>query len=432
MSDYITQRTFEVSVPPELRTLFPDGSGSAEATYAVKNTKSSPVRGKARLVPKEGTDAKWLVPPANEERDFRPNEAQQFKVGVNVPADAPPGTYGFRIDVANVANPQEDFTEGDVVAFTVAARKPVPNGGGMPKWLIPVIAAAVLLIAGGIVAAILMTRGIKVPKVVGLEVAQAEKSLVDAGLRLGKITPGQKPGTELGIVLEQRPGEGEKLKKEGVVDLTVQSDPLVSLPNVKDKKLAEVRPSLEQSGLVLKIVSVREGNAAPDTILRQDPGPGSVPSRTEVTLTVQAPPQPPTMPNVVGKLLDEAVGTLTSAGIPFSKKAVLDGPRKGSVVRQSIAQGQSVPPGTTVVLEITGIAVPDLTNRPVAAARATLQNIGLNVGTVKGTVVSFTVPAKNTPVLLGTTVDINWQRLIFDPDLRRRDLLIGPLHRLNQ
>src|SRR4051812_40377015 len=98
----ITQRTFDVNVPPELRTLYPDASGTAEATYIVKNTRDTPARGKARLVPKDGTSAAWLVPPQNEERDFRPGEAQQFKVGVKLPANPTPGTYGFRIDVANV------------------------------------------------------------------------------------------------------------------------------------------------------------------------------------------------------------------------------------------------------------------------------------------------------------------------------------------
>jgi beta-lactam-binding protein with PASTA domain len=404
----LTQRTFDVNVPPELRTLYPDATGAAEATYIVKNTRDTPVRGKVRLVPKEGTNAAWLIAPQNEERDFRPGEAQQFKVGVKLPAGQTPGTYGFRLDVANVANPQEDFTEGDVVAFTVTPKPgPTPNGGP-PKWLIPVIAVLVLLIVGGIILGVVLSRGIKVPQVTGLELDKAEKALTDAGLTLGKVTEGQKAGTTTGIIFEQKPDAGSKAKKGAAVDLTVQGDPPVALPDVKGKKLADVQTSLEQAGLVVKVVSAREGSAAPGTILKQAPDPGNVPPKTDVTLTVQAAPDPVAMPNLVGQTLDNAVARLATAGIPFNKKPVVTGrSNPNQVVQQSIAANAPVPPGTTVTLDIEGVAVPALKGMPIDKAKLELRNRGLGVGTATGTVVNSTFPAAGAPALLGTPVNIN-------------------------
>jgi hypothetical protein len=70
------------------------------------------------------------------------------------------------------------------------------------------------------------------------------------------------------------------------------------------------------------------------------------------------------------------------------------------------------------VLEITGVAVPpELKGIPTGKARQVLESRGLNIGTIgdkfggvlgaPSLVVTSTNPAMGTPVLLGSSVDIN-------------------------
>jgi beta-lactam-binding protein with PASTA domain len=268
-----------------MRTLYPDGSGAAELTCTVTNTRALPTRAKLRIAPTNGTARGWLLPAQDDERDFRPNEAQQFKVGVKVPADAPPGTYGLRVDMANVANPQEDFTEGDVVAFTVAPCKLVPGGSGMLKWRMPVIVAATLLIAGGIITVVLFNRGVTVPKVVDLDVEQAGKKLTDAKLTQGRMTLGFKLGKEKGKVIDQKPGEGERLKRGGAVELVVQGEAI--MPKVTGELLIDAVQKLRAAGIEYNANPVFRGEKM-DSVVSQSIEVGQkVPTGTTVLLGVE-------------------------------------------------------------------------------------------------------------------------------------------------
>jgi PKD repeat protein len=110
----------------------------------VTNVKSFPARGRVRVAAQGSARDDWLQVQGDLERNFRADETHQFTVRAAIPNGTPAGTYSFRLDVVNVANPQEDFTEGDTVAVQWkpdAVEPPRP----FPWWL---VAAAVLLVVG--------------------------------------------------------------------------------------------------------------------------------------------------------------------------------------------------------------------------------------------------------------------------------------------
>ena len=60
------------------------------------------------------------------ERDYPIGGTEQITVAVVVPPEAAAGIYPFRLDVASVINPDEDWAKGPLVAFEVTgpARPP--------------------------------------------------------------------------------------------------------------------------------------------------------------------------------------------------------------------------------------------------------------------------------------------------------------------
>src|SRR4051812_29362885 len=108
--------TFSISIPPENETIYPSPEGQAAVSCTVTNSASFPARGKATIIARDGTPASWISLQGADERDFLPAEAQSFSVLVAVPPDAAAKSYGFQLNVANIADPNRDFVEGKIVS----------------------------------------------------------------------------------------------------------------------------------------------------------------------------------------------------------------------------------------------------------------------------------------------------------------------------
>jgi hypothetical protein len=129
-------------------TLVLDGQQRAQTAFTVSNLSGRPLRGRARLVAQQPDAQSWLTLDGEAERDFGIGETQQYAVRLAAPPKAAAGQYTFRLDEANVANPDDDYTQGPVVTFQVApsARR------SFPWWIVAVIAGVLLiavLAAGG-------------------------------------------------------------------------------------------------------------------------------------------------------------------------------------------------------------------------------------------------------------------------------------------
>ena len=137
----ITAATQEVPLGPE---------GAASVAFTVTNQTTRPLRGQGQARALGSTDASWLKLQGGLEFDFAASESRQISMNLEVPAKAPPGQYRFRLDVCSVANPDDDFTQGPEVSFTVRDTPPPPAPPKpFPLWILFCI-LGVILVGGGI------------------------------------------------------------------------------------------------------------------------------------------------------------------------------------------------------------------------------------------------------------------------------------------
>ncbi|MEW6679647.1 MAG: PASTA domain-containing protein, partial [bacterium] len=101
-----------------------------------------------------------------------------------------------------------------------------------------------------------------VPDLIGMQRADAEKAIIEAGLTLGMVIEqtSTKPKDE---VLRQRPNPGTEVKKESPVDLLISSGPppKVIVPDLIGKTIDEAKAILEGVGLKLSGIILKKESA---------------------------------------------------------------------------------------------------------------------------------------------------------------------------
>lgn len=144
-----------------------------------------------------------------------------------------------------------------------------------------------------------------------------------------------------------------------------------------------------------------------------------VAKESTVTILVSSGPAETTVPNVVGKTLEEAQALLEQEGFAVTTEEVDSDKEIGTVVRQAPKAGTQVGSGDTVTLfvskGVTKVSVPDVTGSDISSARSRIASAGLTVGSVSeddgssgqtpGTVVGQD-PTGGTSVAKGSSVDL--------------------------
>ena len=137
-------KIFNVTLPTNSASLKLRAKQKVDVTYTVSNLSGRNVRGRVVLKPDDpAVKNKWVTLPKESEKDFEASSTFQFTVTMNLPADAAPGKYTFRLDAVNADIPDEG-DPGPTVGFEVIGAQPHP----FPKWIIPVAAVVLLLVAG--------------------------------------------------------------------------------------------------------------------------------------------------------------------------------------------------------------------------------------------------------------------------------------------
>lgn len=145
---------------------------------------------------------------------------------------------------------------------------------------------------------------ITVPEVAGATEAEARQRLQDLGLL---VVTQQEPSdsVEPGGVVRSEPAAGSTVNRGATVILYLSSGPaLPQVPDVTGHAEGEARRVLEEAGFTVLVRDVPAGGAdTPDTVVAQNPAPGSaVAQGTQVTIWVaraQGQPVPPTAPTDV-------------------------------------------------------------------------------------------------------------------------------------
>lgn len=100
-----------------------DSQNQAETIFTVRNLVNRPVRGRASLSALNPVASNWITILGATERDLPIAGIEQYIVKVSVPENAPVGNYTFQFNMLDVDNPDESFTQGPPVQFTVTSSK---------------------------------------------------------------------------------------------------------------------------------------------------------------------------------------------------------------------------------------------------------------------------------------------------------------------
>ncbi len=120
---------------------------------------------------------------------------------------------------------------------------------------------------------------VDVPDVTGENRGDAETEIREAGLN-PVVTEQASDDVDEGDVISQSPGEGRAPRGSDVTIVVSTGTPTVEVPDVRGRSVDSARRILENSGLRVRIISLRIGN-----VIRQSPGPGrEVETGTRVTI----------------------------------------------------------------------------------------------------------------------------------------------------
>ncbi len=241
---------------------------------------------------------------------------------------------------------------------------------------------------------------VDVPRVVGLDVADAFERVQAAGLRAKSVEVFARQAK--GRVVRQRPPAGAEARRGATVVLTVSKGPqIVAVPAVIGQTEAAATAALRKVGLRVNIVRVPAPGPVPEgSVVAQSPRGGvKAPKGSTVRLNIAAADAPaggstqtvPTtgeapVPSVVGSRDTDALPRLQAAGFRASSTPVSSTRPAGTVLTQSPAGGTTATRGSTVRMTVSGgrqvRTVPDVVGETEAAADRTLRNAGFTVRTV--------------------------------------------------
>jgi beta-lactam-binding protein with PASTA domain len=258
-----------------------------------------------------------------------------------------------------------------------------------PVW--PWILSLLLLAAAGGAAWFAYTKiqeqlnankPVAVPNVTGIRENLARKKVRDANLTL-RVQRDFDETVQKGFVISQSPDAGEKLPKDGTVEITVsKGKPTVVVPSVVGKTRDDAVSTLSNAGLQVRPVVLVPSNKAVGTVTAQSPvGGTTVVKGSRVRINVSKGPAAVSVPNVVGMQFERATAELQNAGFAVARQDVQSEQPKNTVVNEE--PSGSAPPGSTITLSVskgpTSTTVPDVTSQDEQSARETLQLAGFKV-----------------------------------------------------
>jgi len=258
-----------------------------------------------------------------------------------------------------------------------------------PVW--PWVLSALLLAAAGFAAWFAYTRiqdqlnankPVAVPLVEGSRESLAVDKIRDSDLR-PRVQREPSTDIEKGFVISQDPAAGEKLPKNGTVDIIVSTGkPTVQVPSVIGKSRDDAVSTLVNARLKAEPVVPVPSSKPEGTVTAQEPTAGqTVVEGSPVRINVSSGPAAVDVPTVIGLSFDQASATLQNEGFAVLRKNVDSNQPKDMVIDQS--PSGSAQRGATITLSVSKgpktSTVPDVTSQDEQSATETLQSSGFRV-----------------------------------------------------
>ncbi|MFD6425524.1 Stk1 family PASTA domain-containing Ser/Thr kinase [Streptomyces sp. NPDC060198] len=206
---------------------------------------------------------------------------------------------------------------------------------------------------------LVVSRGpeiVEVPDVEGTSLADARRTLKEAGLAPGMVTREFSEDVGRGEVIRTDPGAGTGRHPDSAVALVVSKGSPVDVPDVSGLSVEDATAALEEEGLKAEVKPgrINSPEVAGD-VAEQTPDPGAEAAEGDtVQLTVSKGPRMIEVPDVTGKDVDEAREILQDAG--FEVK--VDRPFlsfSDTVGSQSVEGGGRAAEGSTVTIRTKGL-----------------------------------------------------------------------------
>jgi serine/threonine-protein kinase len=253
-------------------------------------------------------------------------------------------------------------------------------------WLLGIL--VVLLLAGGGVAAYLLTRPAKVavPPVVGNTVSDATTIVTNDGFTPNVIN--ETSTSPSGTVIAQSPTGGVRLSAGAIVTLKVSEGPgQVSVPQVQDDSKSAATKAITGAGLTVGHTLTQSSATVPaGAAAGTDPPSSSLLIRgSSVTLYISSGMAPVTVPYLIGSNAGAATAQLKVLGLRVNETSQPsnNAGEVGNVIGQTPSASTTVQPGTLVTIVIatapTTAAVPNVVGFTPSAASSTLTGAGFTV-----------------------------------------------------
>jgi eukaryotic-like serine/threonine-protein kinase len=222
--------------------------------------------------------------------------------------------------------------------------------------------------------------------------------------------------TDEGEIVRTVPEPGTSLREGETLTLHVSlGPPLVPVPEgLVGMSQEDAEARLATAGLTADVQQEPSDDVDAGIVvaLGEDVA-NQAPRGSSVLLIVSSGPDQPEIPDLEGEQYQDAVAELEALGlqVELDSRRARGGRDEGEVIRTDPDGGEQVERGSTVVVVVAGgqVTVPDVQGASLDEARASLEDVGLNVGMVFGPEdgrVQETVPLIDTEVDSGTAIDL--------------------------
>jgi beta-lactam-binding protein with PASTA domain/predicted Ser/Thr protein kinase len=194
----------------------------------------------------------------------------------------------------------------------------------------------------------------KVPATAGLSEEEAREKLEAAGFEAG-VEPANSASVEAGLVIHSDPSGGSTVTNGSTVTLVVSRGPkLTKVPVLVGTQRRVAVQQIRGRGLVPS-VSEEESSSPAGEVISQAPSAGEeLEPGSSVAIVVSAGKQEAKVPNVIGKLREEAVRALREAGLEPSveEEETEVASQVGRAVDQFPPPGSELEPGSAVTVVV--------------------------------------------------------------------------------
>lgn len=178
-------------------------------------------------------------------------------------------------------------------------------------------------------------------------------------LRLGvNVQTGTSDDVPEGQVYDQSPAAGTKVDVHTQVTINISSGKeKFSLDDVTGMQYQQAQAQLENDGLVVSLEFDYSDSVGSDKVISTSPKAGSQVAKGD-TITITASKgketKTTTVPNLLGKNIDDAIQMIKDAGLTYNGKSsdYSDSYSENQVMNQSISAGKTVDEGTTISLTV--------------------------------------------------------------------------------